>query len=223
MENNNIYKVMDVRKILKKFSLTVQDKIFIVGKTYKSSNELRFFVLECNEKMKLLVKTKYGNQVYKLKCSDLPSTDIYELLLTGKILKSKYKLQKECLKIKLGGVEHFIPIVDIPYHKIFIHNKSQKRYRATIYIKNLKNKYSTITTYGENPNVAKINLIHTIYDFYDFYLEKECKKFNSERIYIHTQTPKTIIKITNNNLDTALEKHSNISHLSDELDIDMET
>lgn len=219
MEVNTIYRVRDISRILKAFSLTKEDKIFIIKNIYNSLNELRFFILEYNNKLNLLVKTNSEGKIYKLKCPEISNMYIKEFLLKNSILRTKYNVQENNFTKNIKRNSFSIPIINVPYQRISVQNINHGKYAATLYIRKQENLNYRITAYDKAADLAVNKLIHIIYEQYNSYLENESKTFNTKEKRIHAM----INNISYSNLDTVQENCKTISDTSDELDIEIET
>lgn len=224
MENNTIYRVKNINKILKNFSLTGEDKIFIVKNMHNSRYRLRFFLLECDKSLHLLVRTKSEKNIYKLKCPEISNIYIRDFILKDFISKTRYKIQENGLKKYMERKGIFISIIDIPSQSISVHTTRRGIYEAVLYIKNQEYTRQRITVYNKDANLAANNLIHIIHQMYDTYLDDELRSFKTKEKHMHAKTSKTMQEITgHSNLDTISKKYETISDSSNELDIEIET
>lgn len=224
MKENTIYRVRDISKILKTFSLTEEDKIFIVKNIYNSKYGLRFFLLECDKNLHLLVKTKSEKNIYKLKCQEISNMHLRNFIFKDSISKTNYKFLKDESKKWIERKSILIPIVDIPSQRISVNKAHNGTHKAILYIKKEKHMMYRIAEYNKDVHIAVKNLIRRIHNIYDVYLDNEAKSFNTKENYMHAKKSETMKKITgHSNLDTIQENYKIISDSSNELDTELET
>lgn len=224
MKNNIVYRVRDIKEVLKNFTLTTQDIIFIVKNTYKITNGLRFFIIENDNKLSLYAKRDFKDEVYKLNCPEISSIYIKDLILKRLISNSMYKIHQINSEKYMEYRDRYFPIRDIPLQHINIKHTNKGKYDARIYIKNEESPVLCISSLDDDIDLAQHKLLKLIYRIYNLYLDKESEEFNARREYIKTKISKRFPKITRHtNLDLIKEKYNTILDSSEELDIEPET
>ena len=89
MNDNTIYKVLNITNVLNKIKLTDIEKIFIISKGYSKENKLDFFITDYDYKTVLLAKNVNEQVIYKFPFARIDFENFISLIRDKSIIPTQ--------------------------------------------------------------------------------------------------------------------------------------
>lgn len=224
MNDNTIYKVLNITNVLNKIKLTDIEKIFIISKGYSKENKLDFFITDYDYKTVLLAKNVNEQVIYKFPFARIDFENFISLIRDKSIIPTQYALSDNKEKITIDKNGNFFLIDDIPNRIPYLERLKNNMYRANIRIKDKTNKMCKIFGYGLTKQLATKRLMEAIDVYFNSYLCNEENNLScTNEILKDTDNIDTLKRVfVHTDLDTTVKTYKKLLEPTEDLDMENE-